>query len=92
MNFFNFGLYLLLSLIFDFYFLLNLISIRKETEVVQLKEESAQLKEKSVQLEQQLAKLREELARKEELFLQTKDELTRDAAESYATGFEDAMA
>jgi len=39
-----------------------------------------------------MARLREELVRKDELFLQTKDELTRDAADSYATEFEDAMA
>ena len=55
-------------------------------------EESVQLKEKSSQLEEQLPKLREELVRKDEHFLQTKDELVRDAAESYATGFEDVIA
>jgi len=64
----------------------------KEAEVDQLKEESAQLREKSIQLEEQLSKLREELARKDELFVHTKDELVCDAAESYAAGFEDAIA
>jgi len=63
-------------------------------EVVQSKENSAKLeeefKEKSSQLEEQLGKLREELARKDELFQQTKEELTND--EAYAVGFEDAMA
>ena len=38
-----------------------------------------------------MAKLEEELVRKDEHFLQTKDELTRDAAKSYAAGFEDDM-
>jgi len=38
------------------------------------------------------ARLKEELVRKDEHFLQTKDELTRDAAKSYAAGFEDALA
>jgi len=63
----------------------------RDVEVAQLKEESAQLKGKSTQLKEQLAKLKEELVCKNKHFLQTKDELTRDAAESYATGFEDAM-
>jgi len=31
------------------------------------------------------------LARKDKLFKQTKDELTNDAADSYAAGFQDAM-
>ena len=44
------------------------------------------------QLKERLAKLEEELVRKDEHFIQTKDELTRDAAESYVAGFEDAMA
>jgi len=38
-----------------------------------------------------MAKLKEELIRKDELFQQTKDELTSDVADSYAVGFEDAM-
>jgi len=64
----------------------------RDAEVAQLKEKSAQLKGKSTHLEEQLAKLKEELACKDEHFLQTKDELIRDAAESYTAGFEDAMA
>ena len=36
--------------------------------------------------------MKEELAHKDRLFQQTKEELTNDVAESYATGFEDAMA
>jgi len=55
-------------------------------------EEVTQLKEKSTKLEEEMANLKEELVRTDELFQQTKDELTSDAAESYATGFEDAMA
>jgi len=39
-----------------------------------------------------LARLKEKLVRKDELFLQTKDELTCDAADGYAAGFGDAMA
>ena len=54
--------------------------------------EVAQLTEKSIKLEEEMAKMKEELVHKDELFLRTKDELTRDAAESYVVGFEDAMA
>jgi len=36
--------------------------------------------------------LKEEMVYKDELFQQAKDELTSDAADSYAIGFEDAMA
>jgi len=64
----------------------------RDAEVVQLEEESTQLKVKLTQLEEQLAKMREELVRKDEHFLQTKDELTCNAVESYAAGFEDALA
>jgi len=52
----------------------------------------ARLEEKSSQQEERLAKLEEELACKDELFNQTKVELTNDAADAYAAGFEDAMA
>jgi len=38
-----------------------------------------------------LAKQKEELVHKDEVFQQTKDELTNDAADSYAAGFEDAI-
>ena len=39
-----------------------------------------------------LGQLEGELVRKDELFNQTKEELTNDAADSYAAGFEDAKA
>ena len=50
-----------------------------------------EFQEKSSRLEEQLAKLKEKLARKDELFQQTKVELTKDAVEAYTAGFEDAM-
>ena len=64
--------------------------------MAQSKEKSAKLeeefKEKSSQLDEQLAKRKEELARKDELFQQTKEELTNDVAGAYAAGFEDVLA
>jgi len=54
--------------------------------------EVAQLMENSARLEEEMARLKEELVRKNELFLETKDELTRDVVESYTPGFEDVMA
>ncbi|XP_068500662.1 uncharacterized protein [Phaseolus vulgaris] len=60
--------------------------------VDKLKKELASRDEEMAQQKEELAKLKEELARKDELFQQTKDELTNDVADSYAAGFEDAMA
>jgi len=51
----------------------------------------AQLKEKSTKLEEEMTKLKEKLVRKDELFQQTKNELTSDAIGAYAAGFEDAI-
>jgi len=62
------------------------------TEVDGLKRELASRDEEMAQQKEELAKLEEELAHKDELFQQTKDELTSDATDSYATGFEDSMA
>ena len=50
------------------------------------------LKKELVSRDEEMARQKEKLARKDELFQQTKDELTNDVAYSYAAGFEDAMA
>jgi len=55
-------------------------------------EEVTQLREKLAKLEEEMANLKEELVHKDELFQETKEKLTNDVAESYAMGFEDAMA
>jgi len=52
----------------------------------------ARLEERSIQQEKRLGQLEEELARKDELFKQTKKELTNDVVDAYVTRFEDAMA
>jgi len=52
----------------------------------------ARLEERATQQEVRLGQLEEELVRKDELFNQTKTELTNDVANAYAVGFEDAMA
>jgi len=54
-------------------------------------EEMAQVKEESTKLKKEVARMKEEVVRKDELFQQTKDELTSDADDSYAVGFKDAM-
>jgi len=63
-----------------------------DEEVTQLRQKSSNLEEEMAKLEEEMSKLREELVCKDEIFLQTKDELTRDATESYTAGFEDDMA
>jgi len=50
------------------------------------------LEERATQQEVQLGQLKGELARKVELFNQTEEELTNDAADAYGAGFEDAIA
>ena len=62
------------------------------TEVDGLKRELASRDEEMAQQKEELAKLKEELAHKDELFQQTKDELTSDVTDSNAAGFEDVMA
>jgi len=42
--------------------------------------------------DEKMAKQKEELVQKDELFQQTKDNLTSYATDSYAAGFEDAIA
>jgi len=57
-----------------------------------LKKELSSRDEEMAQQKVKLARLNKELARKDEIFQQTKDELTNNATDSYAMGFEDAMA
>jgi len=52
----------------------------------------ARLEERATQQEVQLGQMEEELVHKDELFNQTKEELTNNVVDAYATGFEDAMA
>ena len=42
--------------------------------------------------DKEVARQRDEMAQKDELLQKTKDQLMSDAADSYAAGFEDAMA
>jgi len=62
------------------------------SEVDGLKKELGSRDEEMAQLKKEMAKVKEEVICKDELFQQTKDELTSDVANSYAAGFEDAMA
>jgi len=52
----------------------------------------ARLEERATQQEVRLGQLEGELVRKEEIFNQTKEELTNDVVDAYAAGFEDTMA
>jgi len=66
------------------------IELKEKVEETQVK--MAKLEERASQRELQLVQLEGELAQKVELFKQTEEELTTDAANAYGAEFEDAMA
>ena len=68
----------------------EIIGLQEKVEESQAK--MTRLEERSSQQEKRLVQLEEELARKDELFKKTKEELTNDVVDTYAAGFEDAMA
>jgi len=75
----------------------KVLSLRNKVIDLQEKAEEShakmvRLEERATQQEVRLGQLERELVCKDELFNQTKEELTNDDADSYATGFEDAMA
>ena len=75
----------------------KVLSLRNKVTNLQEKVEESQakmakLEERATQQEVRLGQLEGELVRKDELFNQTKEEFTNDASNSYAVGFEDAMA
>jgi len=54
--------------------------------------EVEKLKGELASRDKEVARQRDEMAQKDELLQKTKDQLMSDAADSYAAGFEDAMA
>jgi len=68
----------------------KVIELKEKVEETQVK--MAKLEERASQRELQLVQLEGELAQKVELFKQTEEELTTDAANAYGAEFEDAMA
>jgi len=64
----------------------------KSQETLRLYSRNGDLRTEVDGLKKELANRDEEMVRKDELFQQTKNELTSDVVDSYATGFEDAMA
>jgi len=75
----------------------KVLSLRNEVIDLQEKAEESQakmarLEKRATQHEVRLGQLEGEFVRKDELFNQTKEELTNDVTDSYAIGFEDAMA